>query len=173
MGGWHMLSVVGRDRPGIVARLTRALYEAGANLGEATMARLGGNFAILLMVQHPGPREALEGALAPVARELGLHVHLDAIEGGLHRHVLPDVRVTVAQADRPGIVARVTEALAEAGLDIVELESDVAGTEERPLYVLPLEGRALKGMEPLERAVAALAREGLEARLDPVDTVLG
>ena len=37
---WLMLTVVGTDRAGIVARLTDALYRGGCNLGEASMARL-------------------------------------------------------------------------------------------------------------------------------------
>jgi len=41
---WYMLTLVGEDRPGIVAKLTAALFAAGCNLGEATMARLGGIF---------------------------------------------------------------------------------------------------------------------------------
>jgi len=34
---WHMLTVVGADRPGIVAKLTEALFRGGCNLGEASM----------------------------------------------------------------------------------------------------------------------------------------
>jgi glycine cleavage system transcriptional repressor len=48
---WHMLTVVGADRPGIVAKLTEALFRGGCNLGEASMARLGGNFCMMLMVE--------------------------------------------------------------------------------------------------------------------------
>jgi peptide deformylase len=37
---WFMLTLVGKDRPGIVAQITRALYEGDCNLGEASMVRL-------------------------------------------------------------------------------------------------------------------------------------
>ncbi|CAK0777283.1 hypothetical protein CCP3SC15_5790004 [Gammaproteobacteria bacterium] len=47
MKQWYMLTVVGQDRPGIVALLTASLYEGGCNLGEASMIRLGGNFTII------------------------------------------------------------------------------------------------------------------------------
>ena len=50
MSNWYMLTVVGRDRPGIVSQVTLALYKGGGNLGEASMVRLGGNFSIMLMV---------------------------------------------------------------------------------------------------------------------------
>ena len=49
MKRWHMLTLVGTDRPGIMAALTGTLFRAGCNLGEASMARLSGNFTIMLM----------------------------------------------------------------------------------------------------------------------------
>ena len=42
MENWYMLTLVGKDRPGIVAEVSQVLFEAGGNLGEASMARLGG-----------------------------------------------------------------------------------------------------------------------------------
>ena len=36
---WFMLTLVGEDRPGIVAHLSAALFDGGCNLGEATMMR--------------------------------------------------------------------------------------------------------------------------------------
>ncbi|NIQ01387.1 MAG: amino acid-binding protein, partial [Nitrospinaceae bacterium] len=49
-----MLTLVGKDRPGIVARISEALFQGGCYLGEASMARLGGNFSIMLMVRSAG-----------------------------------------------------------------------------------------------------------------------
>ena len=49
---WYMLTLVGEDHPGIVADHDGVLFRAGCNLGEATMARLGGNFTVMLMVQR-------------------------------------------------------------------------------------------------------------------------
>lgn len=68
MKRWYMLTVVGQDRPGIVAALARALYEGGANLGEASMARLGGNFTIMLMVEAEADRVAIEQLLTTATR---------------------------------------------------------------------------------------------------------
>jgi len=44
-----MLTLVGVDRPGIVARVTCAVFEVGGNLGEASMLRLGGNLTIFTL----------------------------------------------------------------------------------------------------------------------------
>lgn len=173
MTQWFMLVVVGADRPGIVARLTTRLFEHGCNLGEASMARLGGNFTIMLMVRYDDGAAALEQLLADEARSLGLHLHVDAIEGHLHEHVEPDARITVSGADRAGIVAQVTTALANAGFNILDLESDVGGTEQRPLYIMHIEGRASRGIGALESALDEVRRSGVEVRLAAIDTLIG
>lgn len=170
---WFMLTVVGKDQPGIVARITAALYEGGCNLGEASMTRLGGNFTIMLMVQHAGSAATLTQSVAPVSESLGLKLHVDKIEGQLHRHPEADVHISVFGADRAGIVAQVTTALAEAGLDILDLQSDVAGTEQKPIYIMQIEGRALQGMPALKAAVQVLDGKGVEVRLEPIELMIG
>ena len=144
-----MLTLVGEDRPGIVARVTDALYRAGWNLGEASMMRLGGSFTIMLMVSGAASRDDLEDAVRPVAQSLGLQIHVDSIDGGLHRHMVPNIQVRVSGADRAGIVAKVTGALAKTGFNILELESDVAGSEERPVYIMCIQGYADATIETL------------------------
>lgn len=173
MKRWYMLTVVGGDRPGIVAGLTDALYRGGANLGEASMARLGGNFAIMLMAETDAGAGALRDLVAPLARDLALRVHVDPIEGQLHRHLEPNVRIAVHGADRPGIVAQVTRALATAGFNILDLESDVGGTQASPIYVMTIEGHARDGVAALERALAPVRQSGIEVRLTAIATLVG
>lgn len=173
MSKWYMLTLVGKDRPGIVAKVSAALFAGGGNLGEASMMRLGGNFSIMLMVNFDGSSRELTDLIAPVAESLGLHYHVDRIEGALHRHHVPDVRVTVYGADRAGIVAKVTGALAEAGLDITDLESDVAGTEEKPIYILQIEGMAREGVDALQSALDVVAAEGINVKLNSIETLFG
>ena len=173
MKHWYMLTVVGKDRPGIVSQVTGALYEGGCNLGEASMMRLGGNFTIMLMVQNEDGAQNLDVVLGSVIDTLSLHVHVDRIEGRLHEHLLPDVRVSVFGADQPGIVAKTTAALSGAGLHILNLESDVGGTEAKPIYIMHIEGQASAGMDVLRSALQLVARDGIEARLTAVDTLVG
>ena len=170
---WYMLTLVGKDRPGIVAHVTSALYEGGANLGETSMMRLGGNFTIMMMVQFSGTTHALQDLVGGVAESLGLQLHIDHIEARLHDHRIPDVRITVYGADRAGIVAKVTGVLAEAGLDILELDSDVAGTDAEPIYIMNIEGHAAEGVPALESALDIVRAEGIDASLQPIDTLVG
>ena len=174
MNDWYMLTLVGEDRPGIVARVTAALYAGGWGLGEASMMRLGGNFTVMLMVKFNGSQKALADMLESEVDSLGLHMHIDKIDAHLHSHLEPDVRITVYGADKMGIVAKVTSALAETGLHILDLESDVAGETDKPIYVMHIEGHASEGIEALQAALDVVKKEaGIEAHLDPVETMIG
>lgn len=172
---WFMLTLIGKDRPGIVAHVTHALYEGGCNLGETSMMRLGSNFAIMMMVLHDGNVTSLQKLMQGEAESLELHMHIDKIEGGLHHHHEPDVRITVYGADRAGIVAQVTGALAEAGLNIIDLTSSVGGTQAEPIYIMYIEGEAKEGIEALQSALEIVMKEGdgIDAHLAPIDTLIG
>ena len=173
MKHWYMLTLVGKDRAGIVAHLSAALFDGGCNLGEASMMRLGGTFTIMMMVEFDGNTHALKQMVAPVVESMGLHLHLDRIDAHLHQHLEPDVRITVYGADKAGIVARITGALAEAGLHILDMETSVAGSEEKPIYVMQIEGHAAEGPEALQSALAVVAEKGIEAHLETIDTMIG
>ena len=173
MSKWKMLTLVGQDRPGIVAGITTALFDTGAQLGEASMMRLGGNFTIMLMVKSERSVEQLEQSIAPVVSEMHLSSHFQDIEASLHQHEIPDSRITVYSADRPGIVARTTTALLGAGFNIMDLESDVAGTEEEPIYIMNIEGIAAHGLEALEKAVEKIKADGVNVDMTPIDVMIG
>jgi glycine cleavage system transcriptional repressor len=172
MSNWFMVTLVGKDRPGIVAHVSNALYEEGCNLGEASMMRLGGNFTIMMMVRFSGNKKALEDLLLTLAQSLDLQLHVDAIDGQLHQHLLPEMRITVSGADRAGIVAKVTTALAEVGFNILELESDVAGSEDKPIYIMHIEGSSDEGPEAVAAALDVVRRDGIDVKLSPIDTLI-
>lgn len=166
-----MLTIVGEDRPGIVAGVTRALFEGGCNLGETSMIRIGGAFTIMMMADYEGDTESLKAMLKPVAESFSLRTHVDLIEGKLHSHVEPDVRITLSGADKAGIVAKAAGALFTAGLNILNLESDVAGDDDNPIYIMHIEGVAQKGIEPLRAALDDISKEGVETSVKPIDTL--
>lgn len=173
MKHWYMLTLVGTDRPGIVAAITQTLFRAGCNLGEASMARLSGNFTIMLMFETSADPTHIRALLAPVAQAYDLHFHMDEIQAHPHQHPQPNVQVVVHGADRAGIVAEVTDALARAGLNILELESEVGGTEDQPIYIMLLEGYAAGGVDALAPVLAPLRLGGIEVRLSAIDALIG
>ncbi len=168
MNDWKMLTLVGEDRPGIVARVTDALFRSGWNLGEASMIRLGGNFTIMMMVSGGGDIRAV---LEPAIADLQLRLHVDPIQGELHQHRIPNIQVRVNGADRAGIVSQVTGVLAETGFNILELESDVAGSREQPLYIMSIQGVTDASLEQLEQALGELT--DVDVSVSPIETMIG
>ena len=65
-----ILTLTGPDRIGIVDRVTGLVLERGGNVEGSRMARLGGEFAILMLVAMPEGRfESLEADLGALAAE--------------------------------------------------------------------------------------------------------
>ena len=159
--------------PGIVAAITRALYDQGLNLGETSMLRLGGNFTIMMMVSGIHEEQVLGEALKPVVDALGMRLHIDPIQAQLHEHVVPNIQVTVSGADRAGIVAQVTAALAACGFNILDLESDVAGTTDEPVYIMQIAGVAETSVESIETALDPLRKDGVDVNVSAVETYIG
>mgnify|MGYP001548614923 FL=1 len=173
MNNWYMLTLMGEDRKGIVAAVTQALYERDITLGEASMLRLGGNFTIMMMVAADLDAAALQDAMDDAVNAMELTLHIDAMQGGLHQHIAPNLMVRVSGADRAGIVARVTGALAAADFNILDLESDVAGSAEKPVYIMQIAGVSETPLEELEAAVDGMRDEGIEVNISPLETLVG
>ncbi|MDH5764132.1 MAG: ACT domain-containing protein [Nitrospinota bacterium] len=172
MEHWYMLSLVGKDRPGLVAQVSAALCKAGCNLGDSSMSRLGGNFSIMVMVQWDGLPENLQAIVQPICQDLSLTPHIDSLSGGMEHHVEPDVRISVYAVDRLGIVEDVTTALADAGLNILHLDSNIDLEEgsQGATYYLHIEGTVSKGLDPLYAALDILTSEKkMNAQLIPIN----
>jgi len=110
--------------------------------------------------------------LQPIADNLQLTLHIDVIDGKLHNHQNPNLRVRVYGADRIGIVAQVTTALAKGGFNILDLESDVGGADDKPFYIINIEGVATVGIEPIETKLEELLANDLEVKLEPIEIVM-
>lgn len=154
------VTVVGNDRPGIVAGVTRALFESGCNLQDVTSTILRGHFAMTLIVSAPTDVSAgeLEERLRPVAEELRLVITARDVQEADVEIASATHMVSVYGADQPGIVYRVAEELARSGFNITALTSRVIGSEDQPVYALMLE---------------VIADEELETRLDHLRAELG
>jgi glycine cleavage system transcriptional repressor len=127
------VTVLGHDRPGIVADVAGALATLGANLTDSTMTRLRGHFAMTLICAGDLGAAEVEAALAALTADGRLQVGVrEVAEDSAAAEAGEQYLVSVHGADRLGIVAAVTRALAEAGGNITDLSTRLAG----PLYLL-------------------------------------
>jgi len=168
-----MLTLVGKDQPGIVAKITGALFATGAQLGKASMMRLGGNFTIMLMVNTELDIKPLCESVKPVVDELALTYHFQEIEADIYDHQIPDTRISVYGADRPGIVAKVTSTLLDSGFNILDLESDVAGEDNDSIYIMHIEGIADHSPDEIEDLLKSKLDSNINIDVSAIDTLIG
>lgn len=161
-----VLAANGRDRPGIVAAVTRVLLDHGVNIEDAEMAILRGHFAIVLVLSAPDElgEAQLRGELEAIGRELPLEaVTLSAVEQLAGESPEPTHAISVYGADHPGIVHGVAEALARHDVNVVDLSTRVVGDD--PLYVMLLDVTLPPSVD--EAALdELLARAGRELGVD-------
>ncbi len=127
MQHWHILSAVGRDRPGLVAELARLVMDSDSNLEDSRMAILGSDFAAILLCSSTADdtAEKLAEGAKRLSRAHGLSVSHRTLTGEARPPVpAPGTRlyrVEAAGEDRAGIVAGICSVLAEHGVNIAEL----------------------------------------------------
>ncbi len=119
------MTVIGPDRTGLVESVARVVAEHGGNWLESRMSRLGGEFAGILRIE------------LPVDKRQPLLEALQKLQGtGLTVVVQPDgttpiatpgrpAKLEVIGHDRPGIVRKISAALARAGVNVEEFTSEV------------------------------------------------
>lgn len=135
-------SAVGQDRPGIVAALSKVLYQHDCNLSDSSMTILAGQFAVVLILET-GPKtdhEALSAAIDKLGEEWHLQVKAGPVEdveeafSGSGASLL----VSVYGADQAGITWKVAQSIAEHGYNVTDLSTrKIEGSA--PVYILLLE----------------------------------
>ncbi len=161
------VTVVGHDRPGIVAEVTAAIAEMGGNLEDSSMSLLRGHFAMTLVAELSVEPEDLRHRLSSLSED-GLSVSVLKVPSETPANPGTMAQLSVHGADRPGIVSAATEAVARHGGNIVDLATRL-GTE---LYVLvadvdfPADTNLTVVNDDLMVAMEPL---GVQARVRPAD----
>ena len=164
------VTAVGADQPGIIARVTGVLLEHGGNLQDSTMTILGGQFAIVLLVDSDTEPAVLEADLAEATSDLGLVVAVRPVGAGSQSPAATHM-LSVYGADRPGIVHRVTSQLADRGVNVSDVTTRVL-QGERPVYAMVLEVSLPQGVDGEDLASGlreAGGDDAIEASIHPLD----
>ncbi|GAQ88738.1 hypothetical protein KFL_004550090 [Klebsormidium nitens] len=164
-----VMTASGPDRPGIVSRLSKRLLELGGNVEESRMARLAGDFSILMLVTVdatvPSRAEEIRSSLSDIE---GLHVFTrwtSEDPSYLKKLQKRFRRISLRGADNPGLVYNVTEYLASLHVNIESLET---GTEEAPFG-----GTTLFMMDGIVAIPPDISTARLASDLDALQTTLG
>jgi glycine cleavage system regulatory protein len=121
-----VVTVIGKDRPGLVESVSAVVEDNGGSWVESRMSRLAGEFAGILRVSVPAAQaDALSAALEALHAD-GLRVLVERgfEEAGQEGKV---VLLELVGGDRPGIVHKLSEALAARGVNVDELNTECEG----------------------------------------------
>ena len=155
-----VLTVLAADRTGLVELLAERIVAAGGNWEESRMARLAGQFAGILRVTCDAHRcDELSAALRALDA-FGLQVTVRGASSDRSHSDAPGARIQLqlTGADRPGIVRDISRVLAERGVNVEELESEVSSA---PMSAEPLFTARARLLVPPGVALGDL-RSGLE-----------
>ena len=105
MKNYLVVSALGEDRPGLVNELSRVILECDCGIVDSRMTVLGGEFAILLLVQgNWNTLTKLEMQLKRLEQTLDMIIVSKRTEGrALGSDILP-YAVEVVAVNQPGIV---------------------------------------------------------------------
>jgi len=132
-----VFTLTGPDRVGIVETVTRALLQVGGNVETSRMARLGGEFAILMLVSIPSERlEGIDQAFAELSAQ-GYRIAVSRTEPErVTSHAdWPVYQIDVRGADHEGIVHEIARGLSKCGINIESMETH---TTPAPMSGIPL-----------------------------------
>jgi glycine cleavage system transcriptional repressor len=157
------VSAVGLDRPGIIAAVAERLAAHGANVTDSRMAILRGHFAMTLIVEG-AERDALAADLDALG-QLETWSVAEVADAAAATLSQPTAVVSVHGADHPGILAAVTRVLADAGVNVCDLQTRLV----EDLYVMVIDAAVPPGVELDASLQVVAAEQGVKVTLRPID----
>ncbi|MCW8904311.1 MULTISPECIES: glycine cleavage system protein R [Sedimenticola] len=117
-----VISALGKDRSGIVDELSKAILDIGCNIADSRMTVLGGEFAILLMVEgNWNTLGKLEEAIPALEQQLDLTVIVKRTEGRDRSGPSLPYVVDVVSLDHPGIVHQLANFFSKRKINIEDM----------------------------------------------------
>jgi len=135
------LSITGRDRPGIVASVSKVLYRNRYNVEALSQTAMLGQFAMILIASSSNGEtfRDLERDCGLLMRDQELDIRLKKIRPeemvAYKAGETEPFVVTVRGEDRPGLAYGISEVLAEWEINITNLDARVASIGETLEYI--------------------------------------
>jgi len=177
MMNFAAISVLGKDKPGIVAAVTKILYETGCNIEDSSMTMLSSEFAMILLVALPAKLsvKTLTGKFSAIGK-LGLSVSIRPLKSSEQakpcRRGLPYI-LSVYGADKPGIVYKVSKYLASNKINITDVQTSISSVGGKNTYIMFLEVELPEktALEEVKIELMKVAETlGVSVSINPVDT---
>lgn len=169
-----VVSALGRDQPGIVDGLSRAVLDCGCSILDSRMAVLGSEFAVIMLLSGNWSSIAkMEDLLPRVGERLDLTVSTRRTEERPPAESVVPYAVEVVSMDHPGIVHDIAEFFSSRQINVEDLYT---GSYQAPHTGTPMFSMHMTVGVPGDMSIAALRGEfmdfcdslNLDAMLAPV-----
>lgn len=172
------ISIFGKDRPGIIAKITKSLADLGGNIEDASMTLLQGYFAMILVVELSdedtvqklrsglSADESLAGFTISFSQELDSALDVTQ-EYGVAKYIFQ-----LAVSDTPGIVSNLTRVLAGYGANIVDCATRKNNETELFTMILDVDipiDKENEIVEELSKVATSFSGDVIFQRVDDVD----
>ena len=130
-----VISVLGQDRPGIIAKVSNALFKKECNIENVSQTILQSEFSGIFIASIPADRSAqdlclqLEKALTPLKQ----HVYVKYVENDKGDYPFDESEpfiIVTKGPDSKGLVAGITEVIARYGANVTNLQAVFEGGDD-------------------------------------------
>jgi glycine cleavage system transcriptional repressor len=165
-----IISILGQDRTGIVAAVSKLLFDQDCNIENVSQTTLQSVFAGVFIVSMPTDLtpEALDKRLRKEMEPLGLDVHITKLESTAAPVSPPQSEayiITTKGPDRKGLVAGISEVIARFEGNITNLQAVFKGGEDPGDNIMIYEVDVPPGMDQ-QILYRELKKRATELKLD-------
>lgn len=128
-----VLSVIGKDKPGILAKISTILFTYGCNIEDVSQTILQTEFASIFIVMNPDEHSldeigrALNLALSDL--ELSAHLRPMAVPATAETTASQPFVITTRGVDKPGTISAVTTAISSLACNVTNFRAIITQDE--------------------------------------------
>ena len=163
-----LISVLGQDRPGIIAVVTKVLFEQDFNIEDVSQTILQCQFSGIFIATGPDdtPPENLRSALEQAASDFDLHFYirqLPAKTASWTQCQCDPFIITTRGPDRKGLVSEITAILGAHNVNVTQLQAVFRGGSEPGNNIMIYEADIPSDTDQQQ------LRQSLQSRADELD----
>jgi len=160
MARQFIISVMAKDRPGIVADVTSVISEMNGNLADLSQTTLCGYFTMILVASFPDEvsQQKIKEALSKKGHDRNPEFSFE--KALKESHILKREKVSSGESmyiltaegeDQVGLVAKVSSFCKKLGINILDLSTKVH--EDRYTMILLLDMSSVKSMKDVRKSL--------------------
>jgi glycine cleavage system transcriptional repressor len=135
------VTLIAADRPGIVAGVSKIFFENNFNIEDSSSTLLQGFFSAIFIISCKQGRNSsdVKKLFSKLEKEMNIEVYVQSVTETPAKPEGEHYIVSVYGSDKPGIVSSIAQYLADKKINIMDLQTKVAGSKTSPIYIMVLE----------------------------------